>query len=105
MPTLAQINAAANDGDLRARLELAAAAAGIGPTDTASRQAVWDRIVAVVSEPLETSASGQCIADVLAYAQTSYNAALAELPPTPGANPAAVTDEMLHEAVASLHQG
>lgn len=105
MPTLAQINAAATDPDLRARLELAAAAAGIGPNDTASRQAVWDRIVAVVSAPLADSGSGQCLADVLAYAQVGYDDALAQLPPTPGANPAAVTDEMLREAVASLQQG
>ena len=47
---------AALDPDLRARLELAAAAAGIGPNDTASRQAVNTASGAFTkTEPLSSS--------------------------------------------------
>ena len=97
--TLNQLNAAANDPDLRARLELAAAEAVIAPTDVASRQLVWDRIIAVISAPL---ANGTSIMDAYAYADDVRSEALAQVPPPPGSNPAAVNDDMLREAVRSV---
>lgn len=99
MASLDQINKATNDSDLRARLELAAAEAGIAPTDTASRQAVWDQVIRIVTAPL---ADGTSIVDAYAYADDVRRDALAKVPPAPGVNPAAVTDDMLREAVAAL---
>lgn len=99
MASLDEINKAANDSDLRARLELAAAEAGLAPTDTASRQVVWDQIIRIVTAPL---ADGISIADAYAYADNVRREALAKIPPSTGSDPAAVTDGMIREAVAAL---
>lgn len=103
MATLAEINDAANNAELRARLEVAAAAnPDVDGNDPGSRQVAWDNMVALVSRQLPTSAGGQTIADVLAYANNVYRDLLATLPPAPGANPAAVTDDMIREATAAV---
>lgn len=89
MATLTQIETAAGDQNLRARLETAAASTpGIAGSDSASRQAAWDRIIALVSEPLPSSGSGQTLADVLADARAVFDAA--------------VTDAMIREAVVTV---
>ena len=103
MATLAEINDAANDPNLRARFEVAAAEnPAINGGDPGARQKAWDNVVALVSKPLPTSAGGQNIADVLAYANNVYRDAVAQLPPVPGSNPAAVTDAMIREAAAAV---
>jgi hypothetical protein len=61
---------------------------------------VQQYIGAIISTPL--TESNDTIASVFDYAKSQYEDAVAALPPKPGQNPAAVTDEYLRTAVQKL---
>ena len=87
---LSAISAAAADPDLLDRITAAAAAAGV------TNPQAWAQMNAlrVASEPI--TPNGDTVASVYAYAVATYDP-----PPTPGANPAAVTDAYIRAAVAA----
>ena len=87
---LSAISAAAADPDLLDRITAAAAAAGV------TNPQAWAQMNAlrVASEPI--TSDGDTVASVYAYAVATYDP-----PPTPGANPAAVTDTYIRAAVAA----
>ena len=87
---LSAISAAAADPDLLDRITAAAAAAGV------TNPQAWAQMNAlrVASEPI--TSDGYTVASVYAYAVATYDP-----PPTPGANPAAVTDAYIRAAVAA----
>lgn len=87
--TTAHIINAAADPDLRDRLVAAAAKAGI--PDGGSL--VSRDVMAIMCQPV--TEAGDTIASVYAYA-------VAQMPPPPGKNPAAVTDTYLAEALAKI---
>ena len=89
--TTADILAAAADPHLRDRLT--AAAAKVGVKDGATL--ISRDVMAVVCQPVTDQ--GDTIASVYAYA-------VAQMPPPPGQNPAAVTDAHLAAAVAAIAQ-
>ena len=87
---LSAISAAAADPDLLDRITAAAAAAGVmNPQAWAQMNALR-----VASEPI--TSDGNTVASVYAYAVATYDP-----PPTPGANPAVVTDAYIRAAVAA----
>lgn len=90
--TTAHIIAASGDPHLRERLVAAAAKAGI--PDGGSL--VSRDVMAIMCQPV--TEAGDTIASVYAYA-------VAQMPPPPGQNPAAVTDAHLAAAVAAIVQG
>jgi len=85
--TLADVTAAANDPHLRDRLISAAAESGIDSPD----QWVDTRMRLLAAAPV--NGNGDTVASVYAYA-------VGQMPPPPGANPAAVTDAFLRYALA-----
>ena len=87
---LSAISAAAADPDLLDRITAAAASTGI------SNPEGWAQMNAlrVVSESI--TPNGDTVASVYAYAVATYDP-----PPTPGANPTAVTDAYIRAAVAA----
>lgn len=87
--TLANIAAAANDSDLRDRIISAAAEQGIA----LASQWVEQNSRLLTSLPL--TEQGDTIASVYAYA-------VSQMPPRPGANPAAVTDAYIRAAVQQV---
>lgn len=89
--TLAAITTAAADADLRDRIVSAAAQAGI---DAAQHQ-VDSRLRQLVSTPITDA--GDTLASVLEYAIATYTPT-----PRPGQNAAAVTDQMIRDAVAAV---
>lgn len=84
----ADILAAASDGDLLRRLIATAARNGIPDP----QRHVEGRLMQLVATPLDDQ--GTTVASVYAYAR-------ATMPPAPGANPAAVTDQMLTAAITA----
>ena len=93
MTTTASVTAAARDDDLRTRLIAAAAMQGIGSPQQWVEARLHELAAAPVSEGSDT------VASVYEYAASTYAAAVAKLPPKPGADPAIVTDTHLAHAV------
>lgn len=93
MATLDQHITARNDVDLLARVIAAAEKAAI----PGSRQWAEMNMGAVVSVNIGTTAQASTVADVHAYAVSTYTPT-----PTPGANPASVTDAQIVAAVAAI---
>ena len=87
--TLADVTAAANDPHLRDRLISAAAEVGID----APEQWVDTRMRLLAAAPVNSA--GDTVASVYAYA-------VGQMPPPPGANPAAVTDAFLRYALEEV---
>lgn len=89
MATTAQHNAARGNQELLNRLIAAAEMQGVPSA------AGWVQMYVgtLISTPL--TEAGDTIASVLDYARAQYENAVAALPPKPGDNPAAVTDEYL----------
>lgn len=87
---LSAISAAASDPELLARITAAAASTGISNPEGWAQM----NILRVVSEAV--TPNGDTVASVYAYAVATYDP-----PPTPGANPAAVTDAYIRAAVAA----
>ena len=87
---LSAISAAAADPDLLDRITAAAAAAGV------TNPQAWAQMNAlrIVSEPI--TSNGDTVASVYAYTVATYDP-----PPTPGANPTAVTDQYIRHAVTA----
>lgn len=92
--TTAQHIAARDDEDLVARLVASAEQAHVPNPDSFVRMNVGKLI--------STDIGGTTVTAVHAYASVVYEQAVAALPPKPGLNPAAVTDEQLAEAVAAV---
>ena len=88
MTTTNDLIAAAADADLRARVQAAAEAHGLGSGWADSQMG---RLVAIAIPAGGLTAT---IADVYGYAVSTYKPT-----PRPGQNPAAVTDEMIFEAI------
>lgn len=88
---LSDINKAANDGDLLTRFTAAAAKTGIENP----QQWVEANRYRLVNQ---TAAEDQSISDVYAYAVANYQPT-----PTPGNNPAAVTDSYIIAAVEAVN--
>lgn len=93
--TTAQHIAARDDVDLKARLVAAAEQAHVPNAESWVDQTVGTLISTDIG-------SGSTITSVHAYASTVYEQAMAALPPRPGENPAAVTDEQLAQAVRAV---
>lgn len=96
MATLAEFTAAATDPDLRARFIAAAQEAGIPNAEywvEANRGNLTRANVGDAGDPAAT------VASVYAYA---YNVYRETVPPKPGANPGAVTDDHIRHAVAAV---
>lgn len=86
--TLAQHIAARNDTDLLARVVAAAEQANVPNPQQWAEQHIGSIVAAEL-------AGDTSIADVHAYA-------VSQMPPRPGLNPAAVTDDQIREAVAEI---
>lgn len=99
MPTTTDHIAARDDTDLLQRLIAAAEMAGIPDAESKVRSNLGQLMTVVITGEDEPP---QVIADVHAYASLQREAALAAVPPPPGADPAAVTDAHLALAVATL---
>lgn len=97
MVALSDINNAAADADLLARITAAAAEAGVA----APQQWAEANALRIVSQ-LTASGATQTLADEYAYALSTRAQAIAALPPTPGANPAAVVDAHISYAVGLI---
>lgn len=93
--TTAQHIAARDDVDLVARLVASAEQAHI-PQPQSFVQANIGRLIST------DIGNGSTITTVHAYASSVYESAVASLPPAPGINPAAVTDEQLTQAVNAV---
>lgn len=93
--TTAQHIAARDDQDLHARLIAVAEQHHIDNAE----QFVQVNLGKLISTDL---GGGSTITSVHAYASTVRQAAVDQLPPAPGLNPAAVTDEQLAQAVSAV---
>ena len=89
MTTIAQVQSALADEDLRARILIAA---GMTGRDPGSVQANLTRLLAA-----PVTANGDTLATVHDYAAATYKPTL-----RPGANPAAVTDAMILAALNAI---
>lgn len=94
MDSTSQHIAARNDEDLVARLIAAAEQSNIPNAEMFVRSQVG-RLVS-------TDIGGTTVTAVHAYATNAYNEAVSLLPPKPGLNPAAVTDEQLAAAIQAV---
>lgn len=92
--TTAQHIAARDDEDLVARLVASAEQAHIPNPDSFVRMNVGKLISADIG--------GTTVTTVHAYASLVYEEAVAALPPKPGLNPAAVTDDQLAQAIQAV---
>ena len=92
MATIADIQAARDDQDLRARIATAAEALGLGSQWAHSQMG---RLVAV---QIEAAGDATTLADVYAYAAATYKPM-----PRPGENPAAVLDAMIYAAINEVN--
>jgi hypothetical protein len=92
--TTAQHIAARDDADLTARLIAAAEQAHIPNAD--------NFVATQKGRIISTEVGGSTLTAVHAYAKNAYDEAVAALPPRPGLNPAAVTDEQLAAAVQAV---
>jgi hypothetical protein len=93
--TTAQHMAARDDTDLVKRLVASAEQAHIPNPE----EFVTTNVGVLISTEI---GSGTTVTSVHAYADSVYRAAVAALPPKPGANPAAVTDTQLAQAVTAV---
>lgn len=93
--TTAQHIATRDDSDLVARLVAAAEQAHIPNPD----QFVRGNVGKIISTEIEGATT---ITAVYAYAAAVRETAVAALPPKPGANPAAVTDTQLAQAIQAV---
>lgn len=93
--TTTQHIAARDDQDLTARLIAAAEQAHIPNPESFVEQNVGK----LISTQIE---GGTTLTAVHAYASSVYWQAVAALPPKPGLNPAAVTDEQLTSAIQAV---
>lgn len=91
----AAIMAAANDNDLKARAIAIAAREGVKLPEAE----ISSKIYEFVTSPVD--AEGNTVSSVYEYAMTVRNQALESIPPLPGANPAAITDDHLAYAIKS----
>ena len=92
--TTAQHIAARDDENLVARLVASAEQAHIPNPDSFVRMNVGKLI--------STDIGGTTVTTVHAYASAVYEQAVADLPPKPGLNPAAVTDDQLAQAIQAV---
>ena len=92
MATIADIQAARDDDDLRGRISTAAEALGLGSQWAHSQMG---RLVAVT---IESGGDTTTLADVYAYAAATYKPT-----PPPGANPAVVLDAMIYAAISKVN--
>lgn len=95
MATTAEHLAARADINLNERLMAAAEQGGV----VDAQAWVTANLGALLTAQVATS---QTIVDVYGSALVGYEAALAAVPPAPGKNPAAVTDEHLSAAIAAV---
>lgn len=93
--TTAQHIAARDDADLTARFIAAAEQAHVPNAESFVRM----NLGVLVSTDL---GGGSTVTAVHAYASATYDQAVEALPPKPGLNPAAVTDEQLATAVQAV---
>ena len=96
MPSSHQIIAAHDDPALRRRAEALAVTIGLPPSAVAPN---WAGLVA---QDLTVNGQNTTLADVYGYTAAARAEQLAALPPEPGDNPAAVTDQHLLAALATL---
>lgn len=96
MATSNSIIQASRDADLQARAVAIAAEQGV----TYPQGWIEQRLSALACAPVNES--GDTVASVYEYASTVRDQAVAALPPSPGANPAAVTDDYLRHAIKAL---
>lgn len=93
--TTAQHIAARDDKDLRSRLVAAAEQAHVDNPESF--------VQANIGRLISTKINGDTtVTAVHAYASSVYDAAVAALPPAPGLNPAAVTDDQLAQAIQAV---
>jgi len=97
MATTAQHIVARGDAELLERLIAAAEMQNI----PSAAGWVQQNIGTLISTPV-IEGQPDTIASVYDYAKSQYEAAVAALPPKPGANPAAVTDEFLETVIVKL---
>ena len=95
IPSSAALIAAAADTDLTARLIARGAALGL------SQGSIEIAIRRLAAAPVDGTGSNT-IASVYEYAAATRDQAVAALPPAPGKNPAAVTDDYLDYALRSV---
>lgn len=93
MASIAEHMSARNDNDLFQRLVAAAEMAGV----EAPEQFVGLNRGKLISTPIEVDGQTTTLSAVHAYAVATYQPV-----PRPGANPAAVTDQHLKEAIKAL---
>lgn len=96
MPSSHQIIAAHDDPALRRRAEALAVTIGLPPSAVAPNWA------ALVAQGIAVNGQDTTLADVYGYAAAARAEQLAALPPEPGDNPAAVTDQHLLAALNTL---
>lgn len=96
MASIADIQQAASDPDLLARFDIAALASGL-PHGWAAAN-----LARLVSTTITDGGQEISVGDAHSYASSVYEAAIAALPPNPGANPAAVTDAHIYAAIAAV---
>ena len=96
MPSSHQIIAAHDDPALRRRAEALAVTIGLPPSAVAPNWA------ALVAQDLTVNGEDTTLADIYGYAAAVRAEKLAALPPEPGDNPAAVTDQHILAALATL---
>ena len=99
MASIADLQAAASDPDLLARFDIAALSQGL-PHGWAATN-----LARLVSVNITDGGQQTSVSDVHAYASNVYEAAIAALPPKPGANPAAVTDTHIYAAIQAVQGG
>lgn len=95
MATTAQHLAARNDQDLIDRLTARAEQSQVKN----AAQWVEENLGALLTAQV---ASSSTIADIHGYAKNAYDQKVAALPPAPGKDPAAVTDEHISAAIAAV---
>lgn len=93
MASSTAIIAAARDNDLLQRAIAIAAEAGLKNPEGELAHRMFDLATAPVTD------DGSTVASLYEYAQAVREEAIAKVPPEPGANPAAITDEHLRYAI------
>lgn len=93
MASIAEHMSARNDNDLFQRLVAAAEMAGV----EAPEQFVGLNRGKLISTPIEVDGQSTSLSDIHAYAVATYQPV-----PRPGANPAAVTDQHIKEAIKAI---
>lgn len=94
--TSAQIIAASSDGDLQRRLRAIASSMGIeNPQGW-----VESHLDELAAAPVDDE--GNTVGSVYEYASAVYDDEVKSLPPRPGENPAAVTDDYLRYAIDTV---